>query len=107
MFESLSDRLNAAFTRLSGKGRLTEADIDEAMKEVRRALLEADVNFKVVRQFEARVKEKAIGADVLQSLSPAQQVIKIVHDELVEMLGGAQARLATAPQPPTIIMLVG
>ncbi|GIW08033.1 MAG: signal recognition particle protein [Dehalococcoidia bacterium] len=107
MFESLSDKLHDVFRRLSGKGRLDERDIDEAMKQVRRALLEADVNFKVVRQFEARVKERALGADVLQSLTPAQQVIKIVHEELVAMLGGGSSRLEQAPQPPTIIMMVG
>jgi signal recognition particle subunit SRP54 len=107
MFESLSDKLQDVFRRLSGKGRLDERDIDEAMKEVRRALLEADVNFKVVRQFEARVKERALGAEVLQSLTPAQQVIKIVHEELVAMLGGAGSRLEHAPQPPTIVMMVG
>lgn len=107
MFESLSDKLQAVFRRLSGKGRLDERDIDEAMKEVRRALLEADVNFKVVRQFEARVKERAVGAEVLQSLTPAQQVVKIVHEELVAMLGGSSSRLDQAPQPPTMVMLVG
>ncbi|MFN8532973.1 MAG: signal recognition particle protein [Dehalococcoidia bacterium] len=107
MFESLSDKLQDVFRRLSSKGRLDERDIDEAMKEVRRALLEADVNFKVVRQFEARVKERAIGAEVLQSLTPAQQVIKIVHEELVTMLGGGNSRLEMASQPPTIVMMVG
>jgi signal recognition particle subunit SRP54 len=107
MFDSLSEKLQTVFRRLAGKGRLDERDIDEAMKEVRRALLEADVNFKVVRQFEGRVKERALGAEVLQSLTPAQQVIKIVHDELVAMLGGSTNRLATAPQPPTVVMLVG
>ncbi|MCS6802783.1 MAG: signal recognition particle protein [Chloroflexota bacterium] len=107
MFDSLSDKLQAVFRQLSGKGRLDERDIDEAMKEVRRALLEADVNFKVVRQFEARVKERALGAEVLRSLTPAQQVIKIVHEELVAILGGGNSRLEHAPQPPTIIMLVG
>jgi signal recognition particle subunit SRP54 len=106
MFESLSDRLNAAFTRLSGKGRLDEADIDEAMKEVRRALLEADVNFKVVKTFVEKVREKAVGQEVLKSLTPAQQVVSIVHDQLIELLG-EQARLEIARTPPTVIMLVG
>ncbi|HKP54752.1 MAG TPA: signal recognition particle protein [Chloroflexia bacterium] len=106
MFESLSDRLNAAFIRLSGKGRLDEADIDEAMKEVRRALLEADVNFKVVKTFVERVRERAIGQEVLKSLTPAQQVVAIVHDQLIELLGEA-ARLESSKTPPTIIMMVG
>ncbi|MEO8288763.1 MAG: signal recognition particle protein [Chloroflexota bacterium] len=106
MFESLSDRLNGAFTRLQGKGRLDEADIDEAMKEVRRALLEADVNFKVVRAFVDKVKENAMGQEVLKSLTPAQMVVGIVHDQLIELLGDA-SRLEMAKQGPTIIMMVG
>ncbi len=106
MFESLSDRLNSAFTRLSSKGRLDEADIDEAMKEVRRALLEADVNFKVVKSFVERVRARAIGQEVLKSLTPAQQVVGIVHDQLIELLGEA-ARLESSKTPPTVIMLVG
>src|SRR5436309_13886772 len=89
MFESLSKRLEGVFTNLSGKGKLTEADVNEAMREVRLALLEADVSLKVVRQFVDRVKEKAIGADVLGSFSPAQQVLTIVNEQLVELLGGA------------------
>jgi signal recognition particle subunit SRP54 len=109
MFESLSNRLEGVFTNLSGKGKLTEADVNEAMREVRLALLEADVNLKVVRQFVERVKEKAIGADVLGSLSPAQQVLSIVNEELVEMLGGTQGlnRLDLGGAPPNVIMLVG
>src|SRR5438132_889739 len=106
MFESLSDRLNATFTRLSGKGRLDEADIDDAMKEVRRALLEADVNFKVVKTFVDRVRERAVGHEVLSSLTPAQQVVGIVHEQLIELLG-EPARLELAKTPPTVIMLVG
>jgi len=106
MFESLSDRLNGAFTKLQGKGRLDEADIDEAMKEVRRALLEADVNFKVVRQFVDKVKEKAMGQEVLKSLTPAQMVVGIVHDQLIELLGEA-SKLEMASTPPTVIMMVG
>jgi signal recognition particle subunit SRP54 len=106
MFESLSDRLNSAFTRLSSKGRLDEADIDEAMKEVRRALLEADVNFKVVKSFVERVRERAIGQEVLKSLTPAQQVVGIVHEQLIELLGEA-ARLESSKTPPTVIMMVG
>ena len=107
MFEALTDKLNAVFQKLGRRGRLTEKDIDEALREVRVALLEADVNFKVVRSFIARVKEKAVDIKVLESLSPAQMVVKFVHDELVEVLGGAQSKLNAASQPPTIIMLVG
>ena len=106
MFESLSDRLTGAFSRLQAKGRLDEADIDEAMKEVRRALLEADVNFKVVKSFVDRVRERAIGQDVLKSLTPAQQVVGIVHEQLIELLGEA-SRIELAKTPPTVIMLVG
>ena len=107
MFDSLSTRLQSIFDRLGGHGRLTEDNIQEALREVRVALLEADVNFKVVRGFVERVKEKAVGQDVLKSLTPAQQVVKVVHDELVELLGGSGHRLATAPHPPTVIMLIG
>jgi signal recognition particle subunit SRP54 len=110
MFESLSQRLDSVFDRLRGKGKITEKDIADAMREVRQALLEADVNFKLVKQFVTRVQERALGQEVLQSLSPAQQVIGIVHDELVEMLGGAdagRAHLRFAGSPPTIWMLVG
>src|SRR5438309_9115617 len=106
MFESLTDRLNAAFTGLSGKGRLDEADIDDAMKEVRRALLEADVNFKVGKSFVDKVRERAIGQEVLKSLTPAQQVVSIVHEQLIELLGEA-SRLEMAKTPPTVIMLIG
>ena len=106
MFESLTDRLNAAFTRLSGKGRLDEADIDEAMKEVRRALLEADVNFKVVKTFVDKVRERAVGQEVLKSLTPAQQVVAIVHEQLIELLGEG-SRLEMSKTPPTVVMLVG
>jgi len=107
MFDSLSTRLQSIFDRLGGHGRLTEDNIQEALREVRVALLEADVNFKVVRGFVDRVREKAIGHDVLKSLTPAQQVVKVVHDELVELLGGSGHRLAWAPHPPTVIMLIG
>ena len=109
MFESLSKRLEGVFTNLSGKGKLTEADVNEAMREVRLALLEADVNLKVVRQFVERVRAKAVGADVLGSLSPAQQVLAIVNEELVEMLGGedGQNKLDLGGTPPNVIMLVG
>ncbi len=109
MFESLSKRLEGVFTNLSGKGKLTEADVDEAMREVRLALLEADVSLKLVRQFVERVKAKAVGADVLGSFSPAQQVLQIVNDELVEMLGGSDGnnKLDLGGAPPNVIMLVG
>src|SRR5712692_9930054 len=109
MFESLSKRLEGVFTNLSGKGKLTEADVNEAMREVRLALLEADVNLKVVRQFVERVREKAICTDVLGSLSPAQQVLAIVNEQLVEMLGGAEGlnKLDLGGPPPNVNMLVG
>jgi signal recognition particle subunit SRP54 len=107
MLDSLSTRLQSIFDRLGGRGRLSEDNIQEALREVRVALLEADVNFKVVRAFMDRVREKAVGQDVLRSLTPAQQVVKVVHDELVELLGGSGHRLSTAPHPPTVIMLMG
>jgi signal recognition particle subunit SRP54 len=107
MFDSLSTRLQSIFDRLGGHGRLSEDNIQEALREIRVALLEADVNFKVVRGFMDRVREKAVGQDVLKSLTPAQQVVKVVHDELVELLGGSGHRLAAAPHPPTVIMLIG
>jgi len=107
MLESLSTRLQTIFDRLGGRGRLAEDNIQEALREVRVALLEADVNFKVVKGFIDRVKERAVGQDVLRSLTPAQQVVKVVHDELVELLGGSGHRLAPASHPPTVIMLIG
>ncbi len=107
MFESLSDRFDGIFTRLRGRGRLSEADIDEVCREIRVALLEADVNFTVVRDFVARVKAACIGADLSQSLSPAQQVIKLVHNELIDTLGGETLKLTYASQPPTVILLAG
>ncbi len=107
MFESLSEKLQGVFERLGRKGRLSEEDVDLALREVRVALLEADVSLKVVRQFVAAVKEKAVGQDVLHSLTPAQTVIKIVHDQLVELLGTTPPRLTIAPKPPTVVMLVG
>jgi signal recognition particle subunit SRP54 len=107
MLDSLGSRLQAIFDKLGGRGRLSEENIQEALREVRVALLEADVNFKVVRAFIDRVKEKAVGQDVLTSITPAQQVVKVVHGELVELLGGSGHRLAMASHPPTIIMLMG
>src|ERR671935_111070 len=107
MLDSLSARLTTIFDRLGGQGRLSEDNIQDALREVRVALLEADVNFKVVRGFIDRVKVKAVGQDVLKSLTPAQQVVKVVHDELVELLGGSGHRLAPAAHPPTVVMLIG
>jgi len=107
LFEQLSDRLGAIFSRLSGRGRLSESDVNEALREVRVALLEADVSLGAAKSFVARVKEKALGANVLESLTPAQTIVKIVHDELVELLGGAQARLQFSDAPPSVIMMVG
>src|SRR2546425_1885581 len=107
MFETLSEKLQRVFKNLRGEGRITEQHLEEALKEIRMALLEADVNFKVVKQFTESVKSKALGAEVLQSLSPGQQVVKIVRDELVEILGGTNIRLNFSSQPPTVIMLVG
>ncbi len=107
MFDSLSTRLQSVFDRLASRGRLTEDNIQEALREVRLALLEADVNFKVVRGFIDRVKDRAVGQDVLKSLTPAQQVVKVVHDELTELLGGSGHRLAAAAHPPTVVMLIG
>jgi signal recognition particle subunit SRP54 len=107
MLDSLTNRLTGILDRLRGFGRLTEENIQEALREVRVALLEADVNFKVVKGFIDRVRVKAVGQDVLQSLTPGQQVVKVVRDELVELLGGSAHRLAMAPNPPTVVMLVG
>src|SRR5437762_9790235 len=107
MLDSLSTRLQTIFDKLGGRGRLSEENIQEALREVRVALLEADVNFKVVRAFIDRVKDRAVGQDVLASLTPAQQVVKVVHGELVELLGGSGHRLAAAPHPPTVVMLIG
>ena len=106
-FEGLTEKLSAAFKKLRGKGRLSEADVKEAMKEIRMALLEADVSYKVVKDFVARVTERAIGADVLESLTPAQMIVKIVNEELTELMGGGSSKLAFANHPPTVIMMVG
>jgi signal recognition particle subunit SRP54 len=107
MFESLSDRLTDTLGRLSRKGTLTEKDVDEAMREVRRALLEADVNFKVVKDFVSAVRERAVGQDVLRSLTPAQTVIGIVNEELIQVLGNEREPLRNPDKPPQILMLVG
>lgn len=106
-FEGLSDKLSAAFKRLRSKGKLTEADVKEAMREVRLALLEADVNFKVAKEFTNKIIERSVGAEVMESLTPAQQVIKIVNEEMTALMGGAQARLAAPAKPPLVIMLCG
>jgi len=106
-FEGLTEKLNAAFKRLRGKGRLSEADVKEAMREVRLALLEADVSYKVVKDFVGKVTERAVGSDVLDSLTPAQQVIKIVNEELTALMGGTDSRLIMANSGPSVVMLVG
>lgn len=106
-FEGLSDKLEAAFKKLRGKGKLSETDVRSAMREVRLALLEADVNYKVARDFTAKVTERAIGAQVMESLTPGQMVVKIVNEELTELMGGTRSRLASAPHPPTVVMMCG
>ena len=106
-FEGLSEKLSAAFKKLRGKGRLSEADVKEAMREIRLALLEADVSYKVVKQFIAQVTERAVGADVLEALSPAQTIIKIVNEELTALMGGTSTKLEISSKPPTVVMLVG
>src|SRR5512140_1917857 len=107
MFEDLTGKLDDIFRRLRGKGRLSEDNIKETLREIRRALLEADVNYKVARDFVEAVRVKAIGQDVLRSLTPGQVVVKLVHDQLVELLGGERQPLARAPKPPTLIMVAG
>ncbi len=106
-FESLTEKLSATFKRLRGKGRLSEADVKEAMKEIKMALLEADVNFKVVKGFVSSVTERAVGQDVMESLTPAQMIVKIVNEELTALMGGGETKLAISPAPPTVVMLVG
>ena len=106
-FESLSEKLSAAFKKLRGKGRLTEADVKEAMREVRLALLEADVSYKIVKDFVKRVTERAVGADVLESLSPAQMVIKIVNEELISLMGSESVKINIGSRSPSVVMLVG
>lgn len=106
-FENLAARLAETFRRLRGKGKLSEKDVDEALREVRLALLEADVNFKVVKDFIARVRERAVGQELWESLAPGHLVVKIVHDELISLMGGAQAKLNLGAKPPAVVMLVG
>jgi signal recognition particle subunit SRP54 len=107
MFDTLTGKLDAVFKKLRGRGVLKEEDVKEAMREVRLALLEADVNFKVVKEFISKVQERAVGREILESLTPGQQVIKVVHEELVGLLGGAQSKLHLSSNPPTVIMMVG
>jgi signal recognition particle subunit SRP54 len=107
MFESLTDRFDAVFSRLRGRGRLSEADVDEALREIRLALLQADVNLRVVRDFVSRVREDLVGIDLSQSLTPGQQVVKVVHDELRRILGGDTLKLTYASRPPTVVLLAG
>src|SRR5688572_24951511 len=107
MFDTLSEKLQRIFKNLKGEGRITEQHLDETLKEIRIALLEADVNFKVVKQFTDAVKQKSLGQEVMQSLSPGQQIVKIVHEELIQILGGENVRLNFTSQPPTVIMMVG
>ena len=106
-FEGLSSRLQEITRKIRGKARITESDLKEMLREVKLALLEADVNYKIVKEFIATIQEKALGQDVLKSLTPGQQVVKIVKDELVELLGGQTSQINFTPNPPTIIMLVG
>lgn len=106
-FESLSSKLQDITKKLRGKARITDTDLKDMLREVKLAMLEADVNYKIVKDFTAVVQEKALGQDVLKSLTPGQQVIKIVKDELVELLGGEESKINFTPNPPTVIMLVG
>ncbi|MEC1721833.1 signal recognition particle protein [Schinkia azotoformans] len=106
-FEGLADRLQNTIQRIRGKGKVTEDDVNEMMREVRLALLEADVNFKVVKDFVKRVKERAVGQEVMKSLTPGQQVIKVVQEELTELMGGSQSKIAVSNRPPTVVMMVG
>ena len=106
-FEGLSEKITSAFKKLKSRGRLSEADVKSAMREIKLALLEADVNFKVVKDFTKTVTERATGAEILESLSPAQQVIKIVNEELTKLMGGSNAKINISPNPPTVVMMVG
>ena len=106
-FEGLSEKLNNVFKKLKSRGKLTESDVNEAMREVKLALLEADVSYKVVKDFVKKVSERAVGEEVLASLTPAQQVIKIVDEELVSLMGNSNSRINFASKPPTVIMMCG
>src|ERR1044072_4670567 len=107
MFDLLSEKLQATLSDVRSRGTLTEDDINKAMREIRLALLEADVNFKVVKQFTATVKERCLGADVIGALNPGHQVVKIVHEELAALMGGASAGITFSPRPPTVILMAG
>src|SRR3981081_3207812 len=107
MFDSLAEKLQATLADVRGRGTLTEDDVSAAMREIRLALLEADVNFKVVKSFTNAVKERALGADVIGKLNPGQQVVKIVSDELTELMGGAARELVFSPRPPTVVLMAG
>ena len=107
MFETLSEKLNGVFRGLGSKGRLTEKDVDAALREVRMALLEADVNFRVARNFVGKIRERSLDDDVLRSLTPGQQVVKITNEELTTVLGGGIKRLEPAPRPPSVVLMVG
>ncbi len=106
-FEGLADRLQSTIQKIRGKGKVTEADVKEMMREVRLALLEADVNFKVVKEFVKKVSERSVGQEVMKSLTPGQQVIKVVKEELTELMGGEQSKIAVSNRPPSVIMMVG
>ena len=107
MFDNLSEKLEKAFKKFRNKGKMTEADVKEGLREVKLALLEADVNFKVVRDFTKKVTERAVGSEVLESLLPGQQVVKIVHEELIKLMGEANTKLQISSRPPTVVMMVG
>ena len=107
MFQNLSEKLENAFKKFKNRGKLTEADIKAGMREIKLALLEADVNFKVVRDFIKTVSDRAVGVEVLESLNPGQQVIKIVDEELARLMGSTNSKLVVSPKPPTVIMMVG
>ena len=107
MFDALSDRFDGIFTKLRGRGRLSDADVDEVLREIRLALLEADVNFQVVKNLVARIRERCVGEELSKALSPAQQVIKIVNEELTDTLGGETMRITYSPKPPTVVLMAG
>ncbi|MBR6682021.1 MAG: signal recognition particle receptor subunit alpha, partial [Clostridia bacterium] len=107
MFQGLVDKLSSAFKNFRSKGKLTESDVKVGMREIKLALLEADVNFKVVKDFINKVTERAVGSQVLESLMPAQQIVKIVNEELIALMGGTQAKITISPKPPTVIMMTG
>ena len=106
-FDGLGDKLQDIFKRMKGQGKISEKDLKAVMREVKVALLEADVNYKVVKQFIDKINSRAVGEEVMESLTPGQQVVKIVHEELTELLGGSQSKLTISPKPPTVVMMVG